>query len=190
VAFPIAPGRGALTATEKRATPPKETEGTRMSDHLPFVMTLAVQTPLDQAAGSTGSAAGAAPTTGGAVTGAPGGTTGTTGTPAGPQQPRGGDSTFLFMIVGLLAIMIVMTMVTSRRQKKQRESMLGALRKHDRVVTTGGIIGSVVEIKPRWIVLKVDEGSNTRITFSREAIQQVLEESPEPSASAGGEAKS
>lgn len=155
-----------------------------MSDHLPFVMTLA-QTPLDQAAGSTAAPAGAAPTQGG-VTGAPGGTT---GAPAGTQQQRGGDSTFLFMIVGLLAVMIIMTMVTSRRQKKQRESMLGALRKHDRVVTTGGIIGSVVEIKPRTIVLKVDEGSNTRITFSREAIQQVLEESPEPTAS-GGEPKS
>lgn len=158
-----------------------------MSDHLPFVMTLAVQTPLDQAAGSTGSASGAAPTQGGAVTGAPGATT---GAPSGAAPQRGGDSTFLFMIVGLLAVMIIMTMVTSRRQKKQRESMLGALRKHDRVVTTGGIIGSVVEIKPRTIVLKVDEGSNTRITFSREAIQQVLEESPEPSASGGGESKS
>jgi len=41
----------------------------------------------------------------------------------------------------------------------------------------GGIIGSVVELKPRTVVLKVDESSNTRITFSRDAIQQVLDQS-------------
>ncbi|MBM4112021.1 MAG: preprotein translocase subunit YajC [Phycisphaerae bacterium] len=89
------------------------------------------------------------------------------------------DNTFLYMVLGLVAVMFIMTIFSGRRQKRQRETMLGNLKKHDRVMTSGGIIGSVVEIKPRTIVLKVDEGSNTRITFSREAIQQVIEESAE-----------
>ena len=45
---------------------------------------------------------------------------------------------------------------------------------HDTVQTIGGVIGSIVEVKNDSVVLKVDESSNTRITFSRSAIQQVL----------------
>jgi len=137
-----------------------------------FTLVLALQgTPLDQALGSGGASPG--------TVAAPGGTTGAgTGAAPGTAAPRpGGDSTFLFMVLGLVAVMFIMTIFTGRRQKKQRETMLAALRKHDRVMTSGGIIGFVVEIKPRTVVLKVDEGSNTRITFSRESIQQVLEAS-------------
>jgi preprotein translocase subunit YajC len=52
--------------------------------------------------------------------------------------------------------------------------MLAALKKHDKVQTVGGVIGSIVELKPDYIVLKVDESANTRITFAKSAIQQVI----------------
>ena len=52
--------------------------------------------------------------------------------------------------------------------------MLNAIKKHDKVQTIGGVLGAVVEIKPDTVVLKVDESSNTRITFARSSIQQVL----------------
>ena len=42
------------------------------------------------------------------------------------------------------------------------------LNKGDRVVTTGGICGTVVEIGDETVTLKVD--ANTRITFTKEAI--------------------
>ena len=75
--------------------------------------------------------------------------------------------------------MIVTQMMAGRKEKKKRESMLNSVRKHDRVQTIGGVIGSVVEVKPDIIVLKVDEMSNTRMTFARSSIQQVLKEAPE-----------
>jgi len=141
-------------------------------------LVLALQgTPLDQAVG------GGAPADGAAGTAAPGTPGATTGRPA----DAAGNSTLFLMILAVIAVMFIMTIFTGRRQRKQRETMLGALRKHDRVMTSGGIIGSVVEIKPRTVVLKVDESSNTRITFSRESVQQVLEETAEPS---GSETKS
>jgi preprotein translocase subunit YajC len=37
------------------------------------------------------------------------------------------------------------------------------------------VIGSVVELDADTVVLKVDESSNTRMTFARDAVQQVLE---------------
>lgn len=101
-------------------------------------------------------------------------------TPGGP--PAGGsgaassplNNQFFLILVLMVAGMLVFSMLGTRRDKKKRESMLSAIKKHDRVQTIGGVIGSVVEVKPDTVVLKVDESSNTRITFSRAAIQQVL----------------
>jgi preprotein translocase subunit YajC len=64
--------------------------------------------------------------------------------------------------------------VGGRREKKKREQMLAGIKRHDKVVTIGGIVGSVVELKDDSVILKVDETSNTRITFSKSAISQVM----------------
>jgi preprotein translocase YajC subunit len=55
--------------------------------------------------------------------------------------------------------------------------MLAAIKKNDSVRTVGGIIGSVVEVKPDVVVLKVDENSNTKITVARSKIEAVMKES-------------
>jgi preprotein translocase subunit YajC len=54
--------------------------------------------------------------------------------------------------------------------------MLAELSKNDRVVTIGGVIGTVVEVRENEVVLKVDESSNTRMRFSRNAIQSLVAE--------------
>ncbi len=90
----------------------------------------------------------------------------------------GGDGGFFFMILlAMIVFMIMMTVMGNRREKKKRNEMLSTLRKHDKVQTIGGVIGSIIEIKPEQVVLKVDESSNTRITFARSAIQQVIKSS-------------
>jgi preprotein translocase subunit YajC len=104
-----------------------------------------------------------------------GGTSGGTGGGAAPADG------FLFMLLPLVLLMIVFSVFGQRKEKKKREALLGSIKKHDRVRTIGGVIGSVVEIKPDTIVLKVDESSNTRMTFTRDAVQQVLESSDDKS---------
>lgn len=108
---------------------------------------------------------------GGAGTAAPG-NGGAGGRPADPFG-GGGSPIFLFVLL-LLGAMIVFSLFGQRRDRKRREAMLGAIKKHDKVQTIGGVIGSIVEVKPDHIVLKVDESSNTRLTVARSAIQQVL----------------
>ncbi len=104
-----------------------------------------------------------------------GGTSGGTGGGAAPADG------FLFMLLPLVLLMIVFSVFGQRKEKKKREALLGSIKKHDRVRTIGGVIGSVVEVKPDTIVLKVDESSNTRMTFTRDAVQQVLESSDDKS---------
>ena len=79
------------------------------------------------------------------------------------------------MIIPLLVLMVVFSLFSQRREKKRRAQMLGGMKKHDTVRTIGGVIGSVVEVKPDTVVLKVDESSNTRMTFSRDAVQLIME---------------
>ncbi|MBC8202164.1 MAG: preprotein translocase subunit YajC [Planctomycetes bacterium] len=83
-----------------------------------------------------------------------------------------GDN-FFPMLMLLLVGMIVFSFFGGRKQKKRRATMLDSLSKRDQVLTRGGVFGTIVEIKPDRVVLKVDESSNTRITVLRDSIEQV-----------------
>ncbi len=117
----------------------------------------------------------------GAIPLPPGGGQPLTGsTPAGGPATGGtgrsdgfGGNFFVLMLL-MVVVMITFTMLGSRRDRKKRKTLLASIRKHDRVQTVGGVIGFVVEVNADTVVLKVDETANTRITFARTAIQQVL----------------
>ncbi len=90
----------------------------------------------------------------------------------GAQGPDG-----LMMFAPLLAIGVIFYFLLLRPQRKEqaaRETMLAALKKNDRVLTIGGVIGSVANISSdgQEVTLKVDD--NTRIKFIRSSIQRVL----------------
>ena len=51
---------------------------------------------------------------------------------------------------------------------------LASIKKYDKVMTIGGIIGTVMEIREDEVILKVDDNTNTRMKFSRSAIQRPL----------------
>jgi len=121
---------------------------------------------------------------GGATPITPGGNGGAdagTGDPAGGAAPRG-TSPFggqWVILIPLLLIMVFMIWTSSsaqRKERKKRESMLAALKRHDRVQTIGGLIGAVVEIKDNEVILKVDEANNVKMRFAKSAVQQVLTE--------------
>lgn len=92
--------------------------------------------------------------------------------PPGTVDLFGGGLMPILMV--MLVAMIAFSMFSGRKQKKLRQSMLSALKKHDQVVTRGGVFGSVVEVKSDRVVLKVDESNNTRITVTRDSIDQVM----------------
>lgn len=109
----------------------------------------------------------------------PGGSTGT-GDPANPQTGNpSGPNLFPFLIpLALVFIFMIWSSSSSqRKERKKRDAMLSQLRRHDKVQTVGGVIGSVVEIKDSEVVLKVDEANNIKMRFARSSIQQVLSES-------------
>ncbi len=87
-------------------------------------------------------------------------------------------SSFVFIMAIFVMLMWWVMGSSQRKEKKKRASMLEALKKGDKVQTIGGVIASVVEVRENDVVLKVDDSSNTRIRFTRGAIQSVLDDKP------------
>jgi len=103
-------------------------------------------------------------------------TTTASGEPAAAPAPVGpfGDNFFLILVFVMVAV-VGFSMLSGRKEKKRRAQMLAAVSKNDTVQTIGGLIGRVVELKPDAVLLETDRHSNSRITVSRQALQQVLE---------------
>jgi preprotein translocase subunit YajC len=79
----------------------------------------------------------------------------------------------------LLLIMWFFMMRGRQNDQKQREEMLKSLKRGDRVQTIGGALGTVVDVRDSEVVVKVDEGSNTKMTFIRSAIHRVVTDKKE-----------
>jgi preprotein translocase subunit YajC len=90
-----------------------------------------------------------------------------------------GSPFFLAFMLALLVYMVLMAR-GQRKSAKDVQKMLANLKKNDRVMTNGGIIGSVVSVTPQEVVLKVDESANVKITFHRSAITQILSDESKP----------
>ncbi len=95
--------------------------------------------------------------------------------PSGPAPPQAPMFNNLFF--GLMLAFVVFWIFLQRGQSKRQkdaDKMIQALKKNDRVVTIGGIVGTVVSTRDDEVVLRVDESSNTKMTFVRKGIQRVL----------------
>jgi preprotein translocase subunit YajC len=111
-------------------------------------------------------------------------------TPAHAQSLFGGDSSGLISFAPFVLIFVVFYFLLFRPQQqrqKQMKAMLESLRRGDRVVTSGGIIGTVAKVVSDSEVA-IDIAENTRVRVVRSTITQVLSK-PEP-ASKGKEKSS
>lgn len=104
------------------------------------------------------------------------------GTAAQPQPP-GLSGMIMLIPLAIIAVMVISQLGGAKKERKRREAMLSALARHDKVVTIGGIIGTVVDVRDDEVLLKVDENTNTKMKFTRASIQQVIKASGEVSAS-------
>lgn len=71
-------------------------------------------------------------------------------------QPQGGGGAFWIMIIAMFVIMWFFMIRPQRKQQKELEKFRNGLKKGDKVVTAGGIYGTVDEIKDRTVLVKVD----------------------------------
>ena len=80
--------------------------------------------------------------------------------------------TTIIMFVAIIAIFYFLIIRPQKKRDKETKAMLDAMKKGDKIVTIGGIHGTVVTVKDQTVVIKVDD--NTRIEFTKTAISTVL----------------
>ena len=59
-----------------------------------------------------------------------------------------------------------------KKQQKERASLLGSLKKGQKIVTIGGIYGEIVELDDEKVKVQVSE--KVELTFARTAVANVL----------------
>jgi preprotein translocase subunit YajC len=108
-------------------------------------------------------------------------TTATTAVPGSPNMPPAGPVrkptsllTSLLPLALIFVVMYVLLLRGPRKQQQQQKQMVQSLKKNDRVRTIGGIYGTVMDVKGDEVVLKIDEGTNTKIHISTSAIGKNL----------------
>lgn len=107
-----------------------------------------------------------------------------------PITPREGSSSMLVFGVQMVAIFAIFYFLLIRPQQveqKRHRAMLEALKKGDEVVTSGGIIGTVVHADADRVTIKTAE--TTRIVVERARIARVMSQAavkgdPRPDAKA------
>jgi len=82
----------------------------------------------------------------------------------------------LVPLVGLFVLFYFIFIVPERRRKTEEKTRMAALKKKDRIVTIGGIHGTIVAASPDSdvVTIRIDENSNTRIKINRSAIASVV----------------
>ena len=115
------------------------------------------------------------------------------------DKPKGGIMQLLFgsqysmlIMFGLIFFLFfLLVLQPERKRKAEFQAMLDRVKPNDRIVTIGGIFGTVVQVgKDRnELVIRVDEKNNTKIRIRKSAVAQVLADEDKREASSGDEAR-
>jgi preprotein translocase subunit YajC len=93
------------------------------------------------------------------------------------QAAQGGSmaSSLIFFAV-LFGIMYFLMIRPQQKRQKETQKMLESLQVNDKVLTSSGIYGRVVSIKPDKdiVVIEIDDTNKVRVDFQRAAIVQIL----------------
>ena len=101
---------------------------------------------------------------------------------AAGQAAQGGGSVIgaFFPFILIMVLFYFLMVVPQNKEKKKREAMLGALKPGDRILTQGGVWGTVANVNTEkdLVVLKIAENVKVEVARSYVAMVQVPETEP------------
>jgi preprotein translocase subunit YajC len=95
-------------------------------------------------------------------------------------QTSGGAGAALVQFAPIVAIGLVfyfLVIAPANKQRKKTQEMISSLKKGDRVITTGGIYGTVQGVEADAVYLKIAE--NVKIKVTRSAVSGIVSEDSE-----------
>lgn len=84
------------------------------------------------------------------------------------QDAGGGIVSTLIMFAAIIAIFYFMIIRPQQKRQKERQKMLDSIQKGDKVITIGGVHGTVVGIDEKTVLLQIAD--NVKVKFERSAI--------------------
>ena len=90
-------------------------------------------------------------------------------------QPAGGGMSMWIMLALIFVVMWFFMIRPQRKQQKELQNFRDSLKKGDKVVTVGGIYGTVDEIKEGTVLILVDK--DVKIRVSKNALVKDFTES-------------
>lgn len=90
---------------------------------------------------------------------------------AGSASTTGALTGTLLPFLLIIVIFYFFLIRPQNKKQKETEKMLAALKKGDKVITIGGIHGTISSVKEKTVIVKVDE--NVKLEFNRSAISSV-----------------
>lgn len=82
---------------------------------------------------------------------------------AAPAQGQGSTTGFWIMILLVFLVMWLFMIRPQRKQQKELDKFRSELKKGDKVITAGGIYGTIAETDDRTVVIKVDGDYKLRV---------------------------
>ena len=96
---------------------------------------------------------------------------------AAAPQPAGGGMSMWIMLALIFVVMWFFMIRPQRKQQKELQNFRDSLKKGDKVVTVGGIYGTVDEIKEGTVLINVDK--DVKIRVSKNALVKDFTEQPQ-----------
>ena len=95
------------------------------------------------------------------------------------QADSGGASLLQFLpLVAVGLVFYFLLILPNQRRQKQQQEMVATLKNGDRVITSGGIHGTIVGLKDEFIVLRVPP-EQVKLEVLRSAVVSHEEPAPE-----------
>ena len=80
-----------------------------------------------------------------------------------PAPQAGGEMSLWIMLALMFVVMWFFMIRPQRKQQKELEKFRNELKRGDKVITSGGIYGTVDEVKEKTVLLKVDGDVKLRV---------------------------
>ncbi len=103
--------------------------------------------------------------------------TGAAGTTAATGSSGGALIQMLIMLLLFFAMMYFLVILPQRRKEKEFKQMLESLKRGDNVITTGGVVGKIIDIKKDTV--KIKSANSTELEIHKAYVAKVLKEKEE-----------
>jgi preprotein translocase subunit YajC len=90
------------------------------------------------------------------------------------SQPAATNPVMSFLpLIFIVAIFYFLVFMPMQRQKKQQAAMLASLQSGNEVVTTGGIVGTIISVAQDTLIIRV-KPDNIKLQVARSAVASLI----------------